>query len=114
MPAELPCAFDGHAHRADICQGVAVVFFRTAKGTIWPLCRACSNRHREVCFKMARDGVIPETDYTEARFDLDLDDSETLAAFKAQGPERIAQILGKVDAKYDELVNRFLDERVPS
>lgn len=111
MPPRLPCAFDGHAHRADICEGVAVVFFTTAKGTIWPLCQACSNRHKKVCAEMAQTGRIPQTDYTQARFDIPLEDPETLQAFASQDPRRISKILGKVDAKYDEMINNFLAQR---
>lgn len=109
MP-HLPCSFDGHAHRAEICQGTSTVFFKTAKGTIWPLCPACSKKHQEVAAALVKSGSVPESDSSGAQFDIPLSDPQTLQEYAAQDPERVAAIIGRVDAKYGELVNKFLAE----
>ena len=113
MP-HLPCSFDGHAHRAEICQGTAAVFFKTAKGTIWPLCAACSKKHQEVAQALAQNGGIQASDLSGARFDIPLTDPQTIQEHADQDSDRVSGIIGKVDAKYGELVNKFLAEKVPN
>lgn len=85
---ELACAFYGHGKRADICQKEATSFFRTAKGTMWPMCPACSDRHKMVGTKIIGRGLISTDMMTEATFDIPIND-ESIAAFRAQDPERI-------------------------
>ncbi len=100
-PAEVfPCAFDGNIHRIDICQGTAVVFFKTAKGTIWPLCRACSDRHKELMVQLVADQRIDVPTAVGATFDIPLDDAETQEAFKLQDPQRVRRVIDLADAAF--------------
>jgi len=93
---ELVCAFFGHGPRADICQETATSFFRTAKGTLWPLCPACCERHKTVSIQMIEQGRLPATTVTRATFDIPID-AESLAAFRAQDPSRIQTTLDQAN-----------------
>lgn len=96
----IPCVFDGNIHRVDICQGAAVVFFKTAKGTIWPLCRGCSDRHKETAVQLVADQRIEVLTAVGATFDIPLNDPETLQAFRAQDPKRIQRVIEQADAVF--------------
>lgn len=98
---ELACALFGHVHRADICQKAATSFFKTAKGTLWPLCPACCERHKTVGTQMFKKGRLPTTTLTQATFDIPIDDAESLAAFRAQDPSRIQGSLDRIDKLLD-------------
>jgi hypothetical protein len=89
------CAFDGHIQRAKICQGEATSFFRTAKGTLWPLCTACAEQHKKVILAIAH-GVDPNK-LIGATFDIPIDDPEAVKMFKDQDPEIIRRIIRRVD-----------------
>lgn len=95
---EPTCAFFGHGHRAGICQEAATSFFRTAKGTLWPLCPACCDRHKTVSVQMLRQGRLPTATVTRATFDIPID-AESLATFRAQDPSRIQTTLAQADEK---------------
>lgn len=99
MP-NIPCAFCGNVHRVDICEREAVVFFRTAKGTIWPFCGPCAERHKETAVQLVADSRLGVMDAVEARFDIPIDDPDTVAAFKAQDPQRILRVLQHADAVF--------------
>lgn len=100
MSDDIPCAFDGNIHRVDICEHKAAFFFKTAKGTIWPLCRACSDRHKETAVQLVADQRIEVLTAVGATFDIPLNDTETLAAFRAQDPQRIQRVIDKADAVF--------------
>lgn len=88
------CVFEGHAHRRDICQGEAQSFFRTAKGTLWPLCQPCAERHKEMILQIATDGTL---NVETAVFDIPIDDPDAVQAWKEQGPEKIQKVIQAVD-----------------
>lgn len=94
------CAFDGHTQRASICQGEATSFFKTYKGTLWPLCPMCSDRHRDLVLKVAQRGDINAAIAAGATFDIPLDDPKALAAWKAQDPEKIQKVIRAVDVMW--------------
>lgn len=98
--ASIPCAFAGNIHRVDVCQGTAVVFFKTAKGTIWPFCQGCATRHKETAVQLVASQTIEVLDAVGAAFDIPIDDEETLAAFKAQDPKRIQRVIQLADAPF--------------
>jgi hypothetical protein len=91
------CAFHGHVQRANTCEGAAQSFFRTAKGTLWPLCGACAQRHKELVLKVAQSGGIDAENAAGAVFDISLDDPDTLAGWEAQDPEMIQRVIRAVD-----------------
>lgn len=93
----IPCAFDGHAQRSAICQGEAKSFFRTAKGTLWPLCDACAAQHKKLVLDIAKSGSIKVEALAEAVFDISLEDPDALAAYQAQDPEETTDIIRTVD-----------------
>lgn len=97
---KIPCAFDGNIHRIDICQGVAVVFFKTAKGTVWPLCQACSDRHKEMMVQLVEDRRIEVPTAVGAMFDIPLTDEETLETWKQQDPQRVQRVIDLADAAF--------------
>ena len=103
----IDCAFKTHRCRANICLGVASSFFRTAKGTIWPLCSACLDRHKSISVNLLRDGQLAIAPFVEATFDIPLDDPETLAAWRVQDPERILDVIRKVDASFSARTRNF-------
>jgi len=96
----IPCAFEGCIHRVDICEGTATSFFKTAKGTIWPLCRACTDQHKKMAAKLVANDQIEVLTAVGASFDIPLDDADTLAAFRAQDPQRIQRVLDAADAAF--------------
>jgi len=100
----IDCAFHGHAQRADICEGQATSFFRTAKGTLWPLCPPCAERHKQLILDLTRRQKIPVGSVAGAVFDIPLDDAEVLAAFQAQDPKRVEAVIGQVDARLAEIL----------
>lgn len=89
------CAFDCHVQRVGICEGSAMSFFRTSKGTLWPLCRACACRHKELVLRVARDVDIGSV--AGATFNIALDDPEALSTWRVQDPGRIQRIIQAVD-----------------
>lgn len=98
------CAFHGHIQRASICQGEARNFFVTAKGTVWPLCEACAQRHKELVLRVAKNGGLDAENAAKAVFDIPLDDPEALSVWKAQDPEKIQRVIRMVDERYLEWV----------
>lgn len=94
------CAFEGHIHRVDICQGVATSFFQTAQGTIWPLCSACSDRFKSMVGTCLSSGDIGPNHVTAARFDIPLDDPDTLRAYHSQDPAKLARVLKLAEEWY--------------
>lgn len=107
----IDCAFKSHTCRADVCQGEATSFFRTAKGTHWPLCPACSDRHKDISVSLAKDGKLAVGPIAGAIFDIPLDDPEALAAWRAQDPQRIQEVIRTVDAGYTELLSQLVRSR---
>ncbi len=103
----IDCAFKGHGQRATICEEQATSFFRTAKGTLWPLCRPCAERHKQLSLDLAKSGRLAIGSVAGAIFDLPLDDAEVLATWEAQDPQRIEAIIGQVDARHTELIEQF-------
>ena len=95
--SEIPCAFDGNLYRVDICQGIAVAFFKTAKGTVWPLCTACSDRHKEMMAQLVAKQHIDINTAVGAVFDIPLTDAATLQAFQEQDPQRVQRIIAMAD-----------------
>jgi len=91
------CAFNGHIQRASICQGEAKSFFRTAKGTLWPLCEACADKHKQLVLNVAKDGTIRPENLAEAVFDIPLDDADALASYQAQDPDKLRRIIQAID-----------------
>ena len=106
----IDCAFKGHTCRADICLGDAASFFRTANGTMWPLCHACSDKHKDISLNLAKGGQLAVGPLVGATFDIPLDDSEALTAWRAQDPERILEVIRRVDAHYTQL-DQFVQGR---
>jgi len=102
----IDCAFKGHVQRAATCEMEAKSFFKTAKGTLWPLCPSCAERHKKLILDLTRKQKLPVGSVAGAVFDLPLDDPDLLAAFKAQDPQRIESVIGQVDARYAELAKR--------
>jgi len=102
----IDCAFHGHVQRANTCEGQAASFFRTAKGTLWPLCPSCAERHKQLILDLAKKQKLPVGSLAGAVFDLPLDDDEILAAWKAQDPQRIEGVINQVDARYAELAKQ--------
>ena len=98
MSDDIPCAFDGNIHWIDTCDGDAVVFFRTAKGTIWPLCKPCAERFKTTAVQLVADQRVDVGNAVGASFDIPLSDAETREAFRAQDPQRIQRVLDKADA----------------
>lgn len=103
----IDCAFKGHVQRANICEEQATTFFRTAKGTLWPLCRPCAERHKQLSLNLAKSGKLAVGSVAGAIFDLPLEDPGVLATWEAQDPQRIEAIIGQVDAQYTELIEQF-------
>lgn len=99
MPT-IPCAFCGNVHRIDICERDAVMFFRTARGTIWPFCRPCAERHKDTAVQLVADSRVEVMAAVGATFDIPLDDPEALEAFKNQDPHRILRVLQSADAVF--------------
>lgn len=97
--SEIPCAFDGNPHRIDICQGRATVFFRSAQGTIWPLCKGCSDRHKELMVQLVSEQRVGVPSAVGAAFDLPIDDPEVRQAFQQQDPDRIRRLIAAADAQ---------------
>lgn len=97
MTTEIRCAFEGHKCRAAICQGRATSFFRTAKGTIWPLCTACSDRHKTVSTSLAQNGRLEVDMVVRAQFDIPINNEVTRQAYASQDPERIRHVIEIVD-----------------
>jgi len=91
------CAFKGHIQRANICQGEAKSFFRTAKGVLWPLCQACADKHKQLVLGATKEGNIRLENLAGAVFDIPLDDTESLTAYQAQDPDKIRRIIQTVD-----------------
>jgi len=100
MTNDIRCSFEGHACRKAICQGEAASFFRTAKGTVWPLCEACGQRHKTVGMAMVQTGRVEASMVVEAKFDIPLEDEGTRKAFEDQDPGRISHVIGIVDMVY--------------
>ena len=98
MTDELACAFLGHWHRADICQRKATTFFCTAKGTLWPLCPACCERHKLVATQLIKSGRVQANIISAAVFDIPID-PDSLDAYQSQDPERIASTFNQADTK---------------
>lgn len=98
MDEPLSCAFNGSIHRIDVCEGVAVCFFKTAKGTIWPLCQGCSKKHKETAVNLVKTQRIEVLTAVAATFDIPLSDTETREAFRAQDPTRLQRVLELADA----------------
>lgn len=99
MPT-IRCAFEGHIHRADICQGEAVTFFQTAQGTIWPLCGPCSDRFKNTVGSCLTSGDIGPNHVTSARFDIPLDDPHILLAYQDQDPKKLLRVLSLAEQWY--------------
>ena len=99
MPT-IACAFHRHIHRADICEGVAVKFFQTAQGTIWPLCEPCSERFKVMVRTCLAAGDIGPNHVTDARFDIPLDDPIILRAYLEQDPARLNRVLALAEQWY--------------
>jgi len=97
------CAFHAHAQRAVICKGEATSFFKTQKGTLWPLCGPCSERHRQIVLEVIKVGGVHVDAAAAAVFDIPLDDPETLATFRLQDPKALQRVIQAVD-------ERWLDE----
>lgn len=96
----IPCVFAGNIHRIDTCQGAAAVFFKTSKGTIWPFCRGCSDRHKDTAVQLVADQRIEVLTAVGSTFDIPLDDPDTLAEFRTQDPQRIQRFLDQADAAF--------------
>lgn len=92
----IKCVFAEHPQRADTCQKDACGFFRTQKGTLWPLCASCSERHRKLILAGLKAGGVTARKAAGATFDIPLDDPETLEAFQAQGSEILEDIIRSV------------------
>lgn len=107
----IDCVFRGHACRANICQGTATSFFRTAKGTLWPLCPACSDRHKEISVSLVKDRKLAVAPIAEATFDIPLDDPDALATWRAQDPRRILDTIQAVDDIHAEIDRHFARDR---
>lgn len=100
MP-DIRCAFDGHVHRADICDGDAVTFLRTPKGTLWPLCAPCNERHKKLLLNM----VGTQLDYAHViatSFDIPILDV-LVEEFRGQDPDDIRKVLARADAMHEAL-----------
>lgn len=98
--SQIPCAFKGNINRIDTCQGNAAVFFRSAKGTIWPLCLGCAERHKETAVQLVADNTVEVQAAVGATFDIPLTDPDAQAAYKVQDPARIARIIEAADAAF--------------
>jgi hypothetical protein len=103
-PSDLRCAFDGHIHRADICQGRATSFLRTPRGVIWPFCTPCADRQKKLVSEMvgtriAAHHVIATT------FDIPITDETAQEQFRTQNPEKIRAVLARADALHAELLD---------
>jgi len=85
------------------CLGRATGFLRTAKGTIWPLCEACSEHHKTITVQSISKGHLPANSLVDAEFDIPLDDPETLVAYKQQGQSTIREIQGDAAELWNEL-----------
>lgn len=97
---DIRCAFEGHRCRATICKGRAASFFRTAQGTVWPLCEACAERHKSVGMAMVQGGRLEVDKIVRAQFDIPIDDEAARHSFAVQDPERIRQVIDIVDMMY--------------
>lgn len=96
MSDELACAFMGHWHRADICERRATSFFCTARGTFWPLCPACNERHKQVAGALAKSGRVAPTIIAKAVFDIPIDE-DSLHAYSVQDPSKISSTFDQAD-----------------
>lgn len=93
----IDCVFSGHVCRRGLCEGAAQSFFRSAKGTVWPLCSACAEQHKRVSVRLAKKGKLAVMPLAGAMFDIPLDDLETLATWRDQDPETVSSIVQAVD-----------------
>jgi len=101
MP-KLRCAFDGHVHRANICEGDAEFFLRTPRGILWPFCGPCNERHKRLLMDMVKMGSIDHTHVITTSFDVPIIDV-LVEEFREQDPKEIREVLARADAMHDEL-----------
>ena len=95
--SDIPCAFNGHVCRRSVCKGKATSFFRTAKGTLWPLCDACNDRHKIVGAGMVKRGHPVTAKVIKASFDIPIDNEAVRTEFEAQDPEVITSVVRAAD-----------------
>jgi hypothetical protein len=100
---ELRCAFDGHVHRKDICQGEATSFLRTPRGTLWPFCVPCADRHKTLVTEMIGT-KIDHRHVVATTFDIPITD-ELVEQFRTQDPDDIRRVLARADAMHAELLD---------
>jgi len=98
------CAFDGHIHRADICQGKASSFIRTPQGVIWPFCTACSDRQKTLVAEMVGTR-ISAADVVASKFDIPITDPDAMREFQTQDPRKIQVVLDRADRLHAELLD---------
>lgn len=94
----MDCAFKGHSYRADICQGSATVFLKTSKGVVWPLCRACNQRHKETMAKLVHNDRLDVVMAMGVEFDIPLSDQKVRLLFQRQDPAVIRNVIAHADA----------------
>ena len=75
------------------------MFFRTGQGTVWPLCADCNTRHKETLARLVEHKAIDTRLAFEAKFDISLDDPQTLERFQQQDPNRVSSAIAQADTK---------------
>lgn len=98
----LRCAFYGHIHRKDICEGEATSFLRTPRGILWPFCTPCADRHKKLVTEMVGTKAIDHRHVVATEFDVGITD-ELVEQFRKQDPDEIKRVLDRADAMHAEL-----------
>ncbi len=75
------------------------MFFRSAQGTIWPLCKGCSDRHKELMVQLVSEHRVGVPSAVGAVFDVPIDDFEMRQTFDQQDPARIRRLIAAADAQ---------------
>ena len=86
------CVWSGHP-MWESCSGDATSFLRTAKGTLWPFCDACTEHHKVRSMRSYAEGGLATATMVKAQFDISINDPEALAAFAAQDPSKIGEVV---------------------
>lgn len=75
------------------------MFFRSAQGTIWPLCKGCSDRHKELMVQLVSEQRVGVPSAVGAVFDVPIDDPEMRQALEQQDPDRVRRLIATADAQ---------------
>lgn len=94
------CIFHDSPRRPH-CGKEAESFFKTSRGTLWPLCRHCAALHKKLALSIAKKGGVPLNVLAGATFDIPLDNEKAQIEYARQDPETLKEVLRLADRKGD-------------